>query len=150
MTSGPRFTDFDAALAHARGIQVDVEHLRNLAEHLVDLTEAVAPLRKEVDEAHRTTFKGGNVERSGLGSNIDVARDIGRRLTSMHTVTDKNLRAMTVCLAQSAKAVLDISKKYQTVEARNRVAAAEVDKLLHTGEEKVHSGTSQPHVGRNR
>ncbi|GAA3734444.1 hypothetical protein GCM10022225_16020 [Plantactinospora mayteni] len=127
---------FDTAMRQVGELQVDVAHLERVSEYLRVLQDQIPHVRQTVQSAHEVVDSGGQHRHSALGSfNIDEVNHpemdgLVRRLRRTHDAVAGNLADLESCLRDTAQAVAAIAKLYDTVEERNRLAAADVLKRL--------------------
>jgi hypothetical protein len=123
--------EFADILQGARELDVDVAHLNNVGTYLTRLVEADRTKTREAvkaaDDAART---GGASGGSALGSGIDDVGPLTTRMAGTFEAVDGNIAAVAECLEKTAKAMSDISTRYQTVEERNHVAFSELSRRL--------------------
>lgn len=122
----------DSALASAKALEVDVGHLENISRYLTSVADAVKSIRDTtLHQAHRLAMVGGeSIESAGapsaLGSQtINEVRDLATRENGTFMAVDTALKSVTDNLRKTAEGIAEIAEKYDTVEERNAVTAAQ-------------------------
>jgi hypothetical protein len=114
-------SNFEAALAQAGELNVDVEHLDNIKEYLGVLARAVREdLKPALEMAHHRAKVGGEGSQSALGSTeISEVMDLSQREESTYQAMSASIQAFADQLEQMAERMGVMSQRYASVEERN-------------------------------
>jgi hypothetical protein len=125
-------------LASAEQLEVDVEHLGNIATYLNSVAEAVSAIRDStLRQAHQLATMGGENQQgtpsaSSLGS-LEIrpqVEDLARREQSTFTAVDNSLKTVAQNLRKTAEGITGIAEQYRTVEERNAATAADWSRAI--------------------
>lgn len=127
--------EFDSAMGRLKNLEVDVAHLEGIATYLTTLSKAIDTIRERtLLQAHRSIAVGGNVPEGGgggesaLGSDAiedGVVIELKTREQNTYQALNGGLRAIADDLEKAAEGITKIAERYDTVEERNALTAAQ-------------------------
>jgi len=127
--------EFDSAMGRLKNLEVDVAHLDGIATYLTTLSKAIDTIRERaLLQAHRSIVVGGHVTENGgggesaLGSSAiedGVVTELSTREESTYRALNEGLRAIANDLEKAAEGITKIAERYDTVEERNALTAAQ-------------------------